>query len=524
MKIFLINKVRLIFLLALILLSFVNCEKKTKKTSVLKLELDVNKTFQTIKNFGASDAWSTQFLGKNWPKEDKNKIAKLLFSKSKKKDGSPEGIGLTAWRFNIGAGSAEQENESQIKDEWRRTESFLTKNGSYDWNKQSGQLWFLKAAKNYGVNTFIGFVNSPPVLYTKNEKAWSNNGFSSNLKKGYYKKYADFLSEVVKGVANKTGVTFNYVSPFNEPQWEWKCCKQEGTPWNNNEIFSAVKEIDNSFKNNNISSKIEVTEAGQINALYTETENPKRSNQISYFFDKNSEGFLGNIKSVSQKIAGHSYFSTWDLNNSIKTRTLLNNKIKDINPELEYWMTEYCILENNKLIKGNGRDLGIDSALYTARVIHSDLVYANASAWHWWLAISPYKYKDGLIYIDKDKFGGNYYESKMLWALGHYSRFIKPEMKRISISRLDNKSATKTIKGVLQSAYMSNNEIVIVFVNQLNKTQKIKLSGIPKEYKIMKAYQTTKEKDFNLKKIEDLNLNEVFNLPENSLMTCVLKK
>lgn len=516
---------------AVILASCRNIDSKKKQAqnnniseNVIETKLNIYKTFQTIHNFGASDAWSAQFVGKHWPDEIKNNIAKLLFSTLNKKDGSPEGIGLTAWRFNIGAGTAEQGNHSKINDEWRRTESFLNKNNTYDWNKQSGQLWFLEAAKNYGVNTFIGFVNSPPVIYTKNEKAWSNHGMSSNLKEDYYVKYADFLSEVIKGVANKTGVTFDYLSPFNEPQWEWKCCKQEGTPWNNNEIFNAVKEIDLSFNKNNISTKIEVTEAATINYLYDSGGKHKKGNQIAYFFDKNSTGYIGNINSVSKKIAGHSYFSTWNANALINSRKALNKKIKNIDSSLEYWMTEYCILEDNELIKGHGRDLGINPALYIARVIHSDFVFANASAWHWWLAISPYNYKDGLIYIDNNKFKGNYYESKMLWALGHYSRFIKPEMKRISISRLDNKSAIETIDGVLQSAYMSDDEIVIVFVNQLDQKKTIKLSGIPKEYKIMEAYQTTKEKNINLKKMPPLDVNQTFNLPEKSLITCILKK
>ncbi len=492
---------------------------------VLEIELNTKKTFQTIKNFGASDAWSTQFVGRFWSDDVKDKIATLLFSSLNKSDGSPEGIGLTAWRFNIGAGSAEQNASSLINDEWRRTESFLIDdNQTYNWNKQSGQLWFLKEAKKRGVNTFIGFVNSPPVFYTKNGKAFSNNGLSSNLQVENYKKFANFLTEVVKGVESKTGVVFDYISPFNEPQWKWECCKQEGTPWNNDEIFNAVKEIDIAFKNSNIPSKIEITEAAKINYLYTQEGMPSRGKQTDYFFNKKSASYVGNLNSISKKIVGHSYFSTWNIDILIDSREALNNEIKSLGTSLEYWMTEYCILEDNKLIKGNGRDLGINPALYLARVIHSDLVFANASAWHWWLAISPYNYKDGLIYIDKNKYGGNYYDSKMLWALGHFSRFIKPEMKRISISRLDNKTAKQTITGLVQSAYMSDDEIVIVFVNQLNQNKKVKIFGIPEGYKSMEVYQTTNVKNINLKKVESLNVNQTFNIPEKSLMTCVLRK
>ena len=61
-------------------------------------------------------------------------------------------------------------------------------------------------------------------------------------------------------------------------------------------------------------------------------------------------------------------------------------------------MTEFCIMDYEEM-QGNGRDLGISPALYMARVIHYDMTVANASSWQWWLAISPYDYKDGLIYI-----------------------------------------------------------------------------------------------------------------------------
>ena len=50
-------------------------------------------TFQTIHNFGASDAWSCQYVG-NWPEEQKNKVADLLFSMEENTNGSPKGIGF----------------------------------------------------------------------------------------------------------------------------------------------------------------------------------------------------------------------------------------------------------------------------------------------------------------------------------------------------------------------------------------------------------------------------------------------
>lgn len=66
--------------------------------------------YQTIDNFGASDAWTIDPLIRKWREESHDKqieyLADLLFDTEK-------GIGLSAWRFNLGAVSYEQGNESQ---------------------------------------------------------------------------------------------------------------------------------------------------------------------------------------------------------------------------------------------------------------------------------------------------------------------------------------------------------------------------------------------------------------------------
>src|SRR6187551_3750191 len=69
--------------------------------------ININDRQQVIRNFGASDAWTCQFVGL-WPDDKRNQIADWLFSKEVDGNGTPRGIGLSLWRFNIGAGSASQ--------------------------------------------------------------------------------------------------------------------------------------------------------------------------------------------------------------------------------------------------------------------------------------------------------------------------------------------------------------------------------------------------------------------------------
>src|SRR5690242_10468129 len=65
--------------------------------------IDINSKKQTIRNFGASDAWTCQYIGL-WPDAKREQVADWLFSRDTDANGSPKGIGLSLWRFNIGAG------------------------------------------------------------------------------------------------------------------------------------------------------------------------------------------------------------------------------------------------------------------------------------------------------------------------------------------------------------------------------------------------------------------------------------
>jgi len=422
------------------------------------ISIDFSKTYQTISNFGASDAWSCQFVG-NWPDDKRNKIADLLFSADTYADGSPKGIGLSLWRFNIGAGSAQQGNESGIKDEWRRAESFLNADGTYNWQNQAGQVWFLKAAKKRGVKQFLGFTNSPPVQFTINKKAYASGG-KVNVAAGQYDAFATYLAKVVKGVEQVSKVKFDYISPINEPQWDWSDGGQEGCPYNNTEIAGIIRSISKAFEAKKIGSKILVGEAGSINYLFAAGDKPRKGNQINDFFKPRSANYIGGLPGVSKTIAAHSYFTTSPMETAIKARKALADNVTAIKG-LDYWQSEYCILGDNAgEMDGNKRDLGIDAALYLASVIHTDLTVANASAWQWWTAISAYDYKDGLIYIDKNKTDGNFYTSKMLWAMGNYSRFIKSGSVRVNAEVSSSAS-----KSLLVSAFRNGKNIVMVIIN-----------------------------------------------------------
>ncbi len=500
-----------------------SCQSESKgsrtnrlEPKVVQVDLQMNKTFQTVAHFGASDAWSCQFVGL-WPDQKKNAMAELLFSREADSGGHPKGIGLSLWRFNIGAGSAEQGEESGIRDEWRRAESFMKGDGSYDWSKQAGQVWFAHAAQEFGVPNLLVFPNSPPVHMTKNGKAYANNG-EANLASSRFDDFGNYMADVIKGMERK-GLHVDYISPVNEPQWDWSDGGQEGTPFLNTDIAGIVRSLDASLSEKGLTTKIDIAEAGKINYLYEDADKPARGRQIKQFFDQGSENYIGNLSHVGNAISGHSYFTTSPYTAAIQQRQNLATEMKTMDG-LEYWMSEYCILgDNGGEINGSGRDLGINAALYMARVVHNDLTVSNASAWHWWLAISPYDYKDGLIYIDSDKHDGEYYESKMLWSLGNYSRFIRPGYQRKGVS-IDGAKAQSA--DFLVSAFMDpeENELVYVIVNSGIAPVAVSLSVDGESVSPSKTYMTSDTLDLAPVDIE----NQVVTIPERTIATIIVNQ
>ena len=488
-----------LFYIILFLLSFTlnNGFAQTKK---IQISIDPQIQFQTIEHFGASDAWACQFVG-NWPETKKDKIADLLFSQDTLNNGQPKGIGLSIWRFNIGAGSTEQADLSGIKDTWRRAECFLDSEGKYDWNRQKGQMWFLNAAKQRKVSKFLGFTNSPPVYYTLNKKAFATDG-KPNLDSTRFDDFSTFLTQVITGIKTKTGILLDYVSPVNEPQWKWSDGGQEGTPFTNKDIAGITKSLSASLTKAHLSTQINICEAGQIDYLYKNHNNPACGNQVATFFQAKSPNYLGDLPNVTKAISGHSYFTTSTSDTAIFKRNELQKSVQAI-PSLRYWMSEFCILgDNYGEIQGDKKDLSIKSALYVAKVIHNDLVFANASAWHWWTALSHYDYKDGLIYIDKSTTNGNFYPSKMLWAFGNYSKFIRPNAKRIS-STIKTKEDVKC----LVSAYKNTDKkIVAVIINSENFPIELNLSLKNQKIRTLRTYSTSETEDLSAsKKVRNSN-------------------
>jgi O-glycosyl hydrolase len=454
------------------------------------LQVDLTKTHQTIHSFGASDAWSAKFVG-NWANlAKKNQIADYLFSMDVDSGGNPKGIGLSLWRFNIGAGSYEQGDSSGIADEYRREECFQNPDGTYNWNKQQGQQWFLTAAKQRGVKYLLGFACSPPVYMTANGKAYGSGSAAFNLGTSRFADYADFLVQVCKHFQG-TGTPLDYVSPINEPQWNWgRSNNQEGTAASNTDIASLVKLLGPDLQANGVTTRVVAGEAAEITFLNTATPD-NRGDQISQWFGSSSgSNYIGGVPNVDNTVSYHSYYTTCPDTTLVRNRQAAASAAQHAGGALSLWMTEFGILGDIcGGLNGYPRNTGIDYGLYVAKVIHNDLAVANVSSWQWWLGINPYNYSDGLVYINspsgamdptQSKTDGLVADSKQLWCFGNYSRFVRPGMVRVD-AVLNNQTDPVFAAGdIMTSAYVDVNAktLVIVIVNTRAASAVVSLGGI----------------------------------------------
>ncbi len=521
-------------------------ENTTTPVSMINLTANVSAVHQTIQNFGASDGWNAQTAGLYFPESKKEKMAEILFSKDTFPDGTPKGIALSGWRFNIGAGTSEQGTASRIATYDRRTECFLNADKTtYDWTKQAGQRWFLeKAAKVYGVEDIIGWQNSPPVYFTVRGLGFREYGDAKNsiLKTEEYGNFGNFLATVFNHFKEE-GIHFKYLSPLNEPQWEWNAASaggtvnQEGSPWMNQEVSNVVKAINNSFVQKGVTVKQFITEAGSINYLLNNGTG-YYAKQLYTFWDPASPLTVANLPSLSTHVSSHSYWTDASAVDIVNQRRTLREQIKALNPNLDYWQTEYCLLGTGYKFghkDGDTRTLSsMECGISMARIIHNDLVEADCTGWQWWTTFefdskggTEDRYALFRFELNAAKNDGVYRTSKLLYTLGNYSRFVRPGMKRIDTSRSDNMNAVDAVTKQMFSAYTDGNEVVIVAVNASTDAVSLKLNAnglaAAAQVKSWTPYVTTGNPYDNLKRYPSVASGAEYVLPGTSVVTFVGK-
>jgi hypothetical protein len=196
---------------------------------------------------------------------------------------------------------------------------------------------------------------------------------------------------------------------------------------------------------------------------------------------------------------------------------------------VQFWQTETCIMSNDEEIGGGGGyDRTMKTALYVARIIHHDIVYAGARSWQWWRAVGG-DYKDGLLreFSNREGTNGRVVDSKLLWALGNYSRFVRPSATRMGITATDKTGRAVTEgdtdrTGLMCTAYRNaDGSWVMVVVNYATEAKNMTFHVDDRKVKSWQPYLTAEGTGKNLQPVDKVGNGKQTVIPARSIVTFV---
>lgn len=356
-----------------------------------RITLNPRQTHQTMDGFGASACWWAQDVG-GWEDDKRQRIIRLLF-------GRETGIGLAIYRYNIGGGAGHD-----IADPWRRAETFEVAEGVYDWSRDANAVWVMKAAQAAGAERFIAFANSPQARVTVSGLTTGEKDGQSNLRPDMVDQFARYLVDVTRHLRDDLGIPVGWISPINEPQWPWSRKNgQEGCHYTVDEVVTVTRALLRALREGGL---------GDVAVSVFDSAEWKTAPVTLHALMADAD-----VAPALHHLAVHSYWSQRD------DKEPLAALVGQEYPGVSLWMTEWTEMQE-------GRDYGMESALVLANTIHEDLTVGGVVSWQYWIAVSCYDYRDGLIYVNPaDR---TVEETKRLWAMGNFSRFVRPDFVRVA--------------------------------------------------------------------------------------------
>ena len=413
----------------------------------MKISLNKAKTYQTFDGIGASGAWWAQIVG-GWDNKDengeemRNAVSRLLYSKT-------DGIGMSIYRYNIGGGSAHS-GKGEYSDFARRTESFDTDDGKYDFERDKNAVYMMKQAVKDGADEVILFVNSPVERLTKNGLAHlkKHRAFRTNLAKKNYGAFAKYCLDVTEHFV-KEGLPVKYLSPINEPFWIWTG-GQEGCHYSPRQAGKVMRCF---------AKEMEKRKAALNGVKLSGVEN----GDIRWFNKSYTRNLLKypEVRKLIDAVDLHSYFLYQPLpffNDRVKFLKRYRKWMDKHYPDMPIKMSEWTHMVG-------GKNPNIDSALETAKVMIEDFTLLNVTSWQHWIACSHYNYHDGLIYLDLEN--RRFETTKRLYVTGNFSKYIPIGARRIE--------ATCNDKDIMLIAFENGLKTVLITVNPTKETKQYTL-------------------------------------------------
>ncbi|WP_189566736.1 glycoside hydrolase [Roseibacillus persicicus] len=428
--------------------------------AVVQTRLD--QVHQHIDHFGGSMLWSIDPT-ENWDETVKESLALKLMSRA-------GGIGLSNLRFDFGGGDTGTGNQTAEPWSWRFPVAL--KDGPdepFDWSRRAGQQWFLRRAADLGVDKLTLASISPPWWMTKNGRTFCSPEIgTTNLDPNKLEDYAEYLVDILTHFQENEGITFDDISPFNEPEYTWENGSQEGCRYTAADIIPLVQTLYEELEERGFEETTKIVHGDHANVAAM-LDDELHNTYDGGVWGGGSNGVYGKYREYMKSLQGepsvanllapvssyHSYFTDSLQTLDSPLRDLLRQNAESLG--VDVLQSEYSILGSY----GPGRNLQMGPARHVARVMHRDLTRANSVGWNWWLSLSPHDYKDGLIYTDSRSAAdtdAQLHESRVYHLIGHYSRFIRPGWHRIGAGTLDD------LEGLLASAWTSPDQTEFALV------------------------------------------------------------
>ncbi|MGN1202959.1 MAG: glycoside hydrolase [Eubacterium sp.] len=404
----------------------------------MKINLSDSVKIKRIKGFGVSSAWWSPQISDDKTAEE---ITELLYGNS--------GLKMNIYRYNAGGGH--EEGNLRISNPWRRAESFMEKDGTYNWDKDQNAVNVMRKALDKGnIDTLIFFVNSPHFTHTVTGQ--TSGGFTeyfSNLAYDKYNAFAKYLIDIAEHFIS-VGYPVKYISPINEPQWKWggDHVWQEGCHYEPEEVKNCFLAFTKELDRRRSCLRLYGPESGSI------TDHTKE-----YYSLLAGEPL---IMKYLDAFAYHSYGSDDNPQNKIEFGKWAKENVKTHRLDMSEWCELPCRHDTDS----------VESALIMARIIGEDLIYSAADSWTAWVGANQWDnairdgkcYSDGLI-AAKDDFS-DYHISMRYYAMAHYSKYIPKNSISLDIGYI-------TSRGFSVFAFAAPDGKKILVVSNYSKAKRI---------------------------------------------------
>ncbi|KOG36672.1 MULTISPECIES: RICIN domain-containing protein [Streptomyces] len=418
--------------------------------AALTVRLDPSYQQPAFQGWGTALAWFANVTG-GWPDAQRDALADALYG--------ADGLGFTIARYNIGGGDSPETTPymragAAVPGYWNRpgpeAPDWWDPSNPTHWNPNAdaNQRWWLSAAKARGATTFEAFSNSAPYFMTNSGLvSGAVNGWQDNLRSDQYDRFAAYLAGSLQRAQAASGVTFDSVSPINEPNTDyWHAGgRQEGSHWDPASQARMITTLRAALDAKGVNTPI---------AAMDET-NPG-------MFRTDWEAYSPTVRDAVGRLNTHTY--------GTNGRTGVRDVAKGEATPL--WMSEVDL----------GGSVGqsftdMSPALDLARRINDDIRELEPRAWVLWQAVEDYENMTpgrensnwGLIQTDftpADAATEPLRKNKKYWAMANYSRFVRPG------SRVLNTDDPETLAAVRPGG----NGVVVVHTNPTGESREVTLN------------------------------------------------